>query len=139
MVIKRKIHIYWILSVLYMGLIFFVSSYPVPIRTPSFPLFDKMVHILEYGILASLIYLTLRERIAIRYHLFLLAFIIAFLYGVSDEIHQYFVHGRNADIFDAMADGIGALCFLTVFHFNSHYRNHQLNRRERRYTLKGEK
>jgi VanZ family protein len=130
--IKRRITIYWILSLLYMVLIFFLSSYPVPIRTPSFAFFDKMVHIFEYGILASLIYLALRDANPTKHYLFVLAFVIAFLYGVSDEIHQYFIPGRRADIFDVVANGIGAFFFLTAFHFKSHYQNNQLKGRERR-------
>ena len=127
-----KINIYWVLSLLYMVLIFFLSSYPTPKRTPSFALFDKMVHMVEFGILASLIYLALRDSNAAKHHLFALAFVIAFLYGVSDEIHQYFVPGRRADIFDVVANGIGALSFLTAFHFRSHYQKNQVKRRERR-------
>ena len=112
--IKMKINIYLIFSLLYMVLIFFLSSYPTPIRTPSFALFDKIVHMVEFGVLALLIYLALRDTNAAKHHLFVLAFMITFLYGVSDEIHQYFVPGRKADIFDVIANGIGAFCFLMV-------------------------
>ncbi len=42
--------------------------------------------------------------------LFWISFISAALYGVSDEIHQYFVPMRSADIFDLFADVIGSLC-----------------------------
>jgi len=31
------------------------------------------------------------------------------LYGILDEIHQYFVPGRSADVYDALADASGAL------------------------------
>ena len=99
-----------------MGLIFYFSSYPIQVKIPSFSFSDKLLHIFEYGILASLIYLALRDTNAAKIHLFLLAFTITFLYGISDEIHQYFVPGRQADIFDVVADGIGALCFLVILH-----------------------
>jgi VanZ family protein len=78
-----------------MGLIFYFSSYPEPIELPSFSYSDKLLHIVEYGILASLIYLALRDLNSAKHHLVALAFAIAFLYGVSDEIHQYFVPGRE--------------------------------------------
>ena len=123
--IKAKISIYWLLSLLYMGLIFCFSAYPHPIELPSFSYFDKLVHIFEYGILASLVYLALRDMKAAKHHLFWLAFAIAFLYGVSDEIHQYFIPGREADILDVAADGIGALCFLLALQLKSRCQNNQ--------------
>ena len=35
--------------------------------------------------------------------------LLATLFGVTDEIHQYFVPGRQADVFDVVADAVGAL------------------------------
>jgi len=40
---------------------------------------------------------------------------LAFLYGLTDEIHQYFVLGRDASALDAMADGAGAMIGSRVF------------------------
>lgn len=120
-VLKVKISIYWVLALVYMELIFFISSYPLAIKLPSFSFSDKLVHVAEYGILASLIYLALRERNLAPNKLLGLAVAIAFLYGVSDEIHQHFVHGRQADVFDVVADGIGALCFSLAFHLRTLY------------------
>ena len=117
MVIKRNINIYWLLSFFYMGLIYYLSSYPVAIELPSFSYSDKLAHTAAYGVLASLIYVALRKGNVAKHHVVALAFTISFLYGVSDEIHQYFVPGRQADIFDVMANGIGALCFPLAFQY----------------------
>jgi VanZ family protein len=38
-----------------------------------------------------------------------LSFLLATLYGVTDEVHQSFVPGRNPDWRDVVADGLGAL------------------------------
>lgn len=38
---------------------------------------------------------------------FIVGLIIIILYGVSDEIHQHFVPGRDASILDVMADIVG--------------------------------
>lgn len=121
--LKIKLNVYLIVSLLYMGLIFCVSSYSMPVQVPSFSFLDKLLHVFEYGILASLIYLALRDTKATKYHLLGLGFAISFLYGILDEIHQYFVPGRDADIFDVMADGIGSLCFPLALHFKTHYQN----------------
>ena len=109
-----KRYVYWFLPLFYAGMIFFLSSNTIPVKTPSFVFFDKMVHVLEYGILASLIYIALKSTDSIRYKIIPLAFVLASLYGISDEVHQYFVPGRHADIFDIMANGIGAICFPMV-------------------------
>ncbi len=37
-----------------------------------------------------------------------LAVLLASLYGVSDEVHQAYVPGRSADLFDWVADTVGA-------------------------------
>ena len=37
------------------------------------------------------------------------AFVIATLYGVSDEYHQLFVPGRSFDYLDIAADGVGSV------------------------------
>jgi VanZ family protein len=43
--------------------------------------------------------------------------IFTFLYGVSDEIHQYFVPGRVFSIFDILANGLGAIAGTLVFYY----------------------
>jgi len=42
--------------------------------------------------------------------------LVATLYGISDEWHQGFVHGRDASGFDVLADAAGAL-LVSVFLF----------------------
>ncbi len=37
-----------------------------------------------------------------------LAFVVTVLYGVSDEVHQSFVEGRDASPLDVVADAVGA-------------------------------
>ena len=98
-----------------MGLIFYFSSYPVAIKVPSFSCSDKLAHVAAYGVLASSIYVALKKGNVNKHHVVAVAFAISFLYGVSDEIHQYFVPGRQGDIFDVIANGIGALCFPLAF------------------------
>lgn len=42
------------------------------------------------------------------------AWVIATLYGVSDEVHQAFVPGRMADVRDVIADATGAALALSA-------------------------
>jgi len=114
-----RFNVYWIISVLYMGLIFILSSFPPPMELPSFSFADKLAHLLEYGVLASLIYFALKKSRASVHPIFI-PFLIASLYGVSDELHQYFVPGRDADLLDAVANGVGAFVFPLGIHALEH-------------------
>jgi VanZ family protein len=68
--------------------------------------FDKVMHAIEYGILAALLLRATRRAPV--------SLLSAALYGVSDEVHQYFVPGRSASPFDWLADltGAGIVCGL---------------------------
>ncbi len=79
---------------------------------------DKMLHIAAYAVLAILFYRAY-QTLPIRHNLrllVLLSILSASLYGISDEIHQYFVPFREADVFDGIADIIGAICGAYLYH-----------------------
>ena len=95
-----------------MGLIFYLSSrgnINVPMVIKGF---DKVIHACVYMVLAFLLYLSIHNSGARKY-VFIGAFIFAIFYGISDEIHQYYVPGRDAAVGDVIADAIGAFigCF----------------------------
>ena len=107
-VTKRESRIFWILTVSYMGLIFFLSSLQ-GFRLPELPEnSDKFIHMVAYMPLGFLFYMSLIKSGFGRYG-FALAMLLTVLYGVTDEFHQAFVPGRYATIGDVMADSIGAL------------------------------
>jgi VanZ family protein len=95
-----------------MVLIFVLSSRPAPEALQDWPILlgMKLVHLLEYGVLAALWIWGLRRGTTwTAYRLTAMAVLITFLWGVSDEIHQAFVPTRTARISDAIADLVGAL------------------------------
>lgn len=100
----------------YMGLIFYLSgqsSPPYRLILPS----DKLIHFLEYMLLALLLLRALSKAFPGRtpVALGITAFIIAVIYAASDEFHQSFVPGRNADALDWLSDSCGAaLGSLTI-------------------------
>ena len=49
--------------------------------------------------------------------LVLLSMISASLYGISDEIHQSFVPARYGSFSDVIADMIGAVCGVAIYHW----------------------
>jgi VanZ family protein len=108
---------YWLPLIVYCMLIYIQSDYPSPEEIPSFKFMDKMLHFVAYGVMGVLFYRAY-QTLRIRNHrqmLILLSIFSASLYGISDEIHQYFVPYREADIFDAVADIIGAVCGVYIY------------------------
>ncbi len=71
---------------------------------------DGLWHGLGYGLLAALVLRALAEARwqAVTGRTALLAAAIAALYGVTDELHQWFVPGRAAQWSDLAADATGA-------------------------------
>jgi VanZ family protein len=108
---------YWGPVGLYAGLIFFLSAQSHPARyVPSF-LFgigDKVLHAVEYGILAVLLYRAIKHTVSTRWAMSLAIF-SAMAYGITDEIHQWFVPHRQPDFFDLLANTIGATILVTLW------------------------
>ncbi|MFC1632026.1 VanZ family protein [Candidatus Omnitrophota bacterium] len=101
---------FWLPVYLYAGLIFAYSAQAQLSLAPRMLHGDKLLHVLEYAILS---YLVARgafnsSSLKLKLHFRLLAVMFAFVYGLSDEFHQSFVPGRQADLFDVLADGLGA-------------------------------
>ncbi|MEE2612835.1 MAG: VanZ family protein [Acidobacteriota bacterium] len=71
---------------------------------------DGVAHALQYAVLAALL---LRGLAGARWRgvgvrVAALAVLLATLYGVTDEAHQWFVPGRTAEVTDLVADALGA-------------------------------
>ncbi|MBW2513967.1 MAG: VanZ family protein [Deltaproteobacteria bacterium] len=107
----KNFFLYWLPLIFYCLLIFVQSCYPTTQSLPSIPYMDKLVHAGGYSLLGFLFYRAFQTtRIRGRaVMLILLSAFSATLYGISDEIHQYFVLSRTADIADVIADAAGGV------------------------------
>lgn len=96
-------------------LIFFLSSQS-KLPSPSKPFFglDKILHIIAFGSFAFTLtfWFTAEKWINNMQKYALLVVCITALYGISDEVHQYFVPNRSSSFYDLLADTVGA--FLAV-------------------------
>ncbi len=102
----RAAVIFWFATIGYMSLIFYLSS--MNDGLPDLPSnFDKVVHAMIYIPLAFLLYISL-NRSGITRFLFITAFFLAGIYGITDEFHQSFVPGRDSSVGDIAADFAGA-------------------------------
>ena len=105
---------YWVPVALYAGVIFYLSAQSHPEdQLPSFLLkdvSDKVLHGVEYGILSLLCYRAFRWAAgpAVARQAVVLAIVTASVYGVTDEVHQFFVPFRESSWQDWLADTIGA-------------------------------
>jgi len=105
--------------------IIFVSSSIPSARLPHLTVFgiDKLVHFGIFFVLCLLVHRGFRHQsrfpVLARYGL-ALSILATMLYGVSDELHQSFVPGRNPNVFDVIADGVGGL--LYAFSYRMWYR-----------------
>ncbi|MDR1374790.1 MAG: VanZ family protein [Treponema sp.] len=88
--------------------IWILSSQSVLPRPPGIPAFDKAAHFAVYAVLAAALSLWFPggKRSCLR--VLILTICIASIYGVVDEIHQYFVPGRDCSLWDWIADALGA-------------------------------
>ena len=97
----------------------FVQSYIPDFSTPPLGISfqDKLAHAIVFGFLGYLITRSFyyNSNDTLRKYAILLGIIIGLLYGISDEIHQSFVHGRYAEVSDVIADFIGII--LAQFFF----------------------
>ena len=105
---------YWVPVALYAGAIFYLSAQSHPEdQLPSFLLkdvSDKVLHAVEYGILGLLCYRAFRWAAgpAVAQQAVVLAIVTASVYGITDEMHQFFVPFRESSWLDWLADTIGA-------------------------------
>ena len=105
---------YWVPAVLYAGAIYYLSAQSHPEdQLPSFLLkevSDKVLHAVEYGILALLCYRAFRRAAgpAAARQAVVLAILTASVYGLTDEVHQTLVPLREASWQDWLADTVGA-------------------------------
>ncbi|MDH7511635.1 MAG: VanZ family protein [Clostridiales bacterium] len=102
-------------AAIYYSLIFFLSSkdYDVPIDIHPV---DKAVHFIEFAILAFLLSLGFFRASALSIRMkIIFSFLVTIGLGALDEFHQYFVPGREVELFDLLADALGAAAGVFVF------------------------
>jgi len=126
----RRFIFYWLPLLILCAAIIWQSSFPSLQKEALFPHQDKLLHLTAYGLMAFLAARAFdRERPGagrsklFKTRIFAMGFTI--LFGLSDEIHQAFVPGRFASIWDWFADVLGSGIGVWIFF-------HLQNRRSRK-------
>lgn len=114
---------HWLPAAVWLGVILALSSVPAqslpsggggPIW--SFVLRYSLAHIVEYAVLAALLF-----RLLASYQAFsgwpaaALAFALTVCFGAFDELYQSFIDGRHSMIADLGLDALGALLGLLIW------------------------
>ena len=112
---KWNLLISWVLVIFYMATIFLLSAQSNLSVPYGFSPGDLILHVVEYGVLGFLLSWTFVSSKMVR-RLTFYVFLVGFFYGMTDELHQYFVPQRNASLLDVSADGLGSL--IGAYSFN---------------------
>jgi VanZ family protein len=121
---KRKRFLFYFLPAAgYAALIFTLSSFAMDIEELRPVLtFDKLLHLVEYYALGYLLMriFTTSDVPLLAASPVAAAILVGSAYGLSDEIHQYFVPGRDCSfldfLFDAAGVSLAAFTYSTVRH-----------------------
>lgn len=133
---RRKRVVAWLLVLVWMGCIFYLSHQPasessklsagvmatilqvvqaiipLSVEVSTFHLFiRKGAHFFAYFLLGILLYRSLWGK----WQHFLVALFIAFLYAISDEVHQLFIPGRSGEVRDVLIDSAGAATGILLY------------------------
>jgi VanZ family protein len=106
----------WVPVIVWAGIIFILSGIPYLKSELEYDLLiRKLGHITEYFILTLLLYRAFKGSFNMNASgLFIYPANISLFYAVSDEVHQYFVLGRDCSVRDVLIDTIGIICFYVL-------------------------
>jgi hypothetical protein len=100
-----------LLPIAYMGMIWLLSSYPSDAFVSTGWTYDRTfkeaLHLVEFGILYLLVVLALLSWGKLNQKSNFHAAVFSFLYGLTDELHQYLVPSRSCSLLDLTKDLIG--------------------------------
>ncbi len=113
----RTFFFYWFPLIVYIALIFFVSSLsrlPIDDRLSGH---DKLLHFGEYALLATLMMRALSSLgfLSRLWSLILVCLICVTVLGAMDEWYQSIIPNRDSDIYDWLADILGGLTGMSAY------------------------
>ncbi|MBU0467180.1 MAG: VanZ family protein [Nanoarchaeota archaeon] len=105
----------WLFTILIGVVIFYVSSLVfepgVGVGTSINALFYHLMAFFFFGFFLLMSLVGGKKR-----RLFVLGIVLAVVYGISDELHQFFVPGRHMSLFDIFLDTTG-IVFAAMIYF----------------------
>ena len=75
----------------------------------------KIAHFFEFCVLSMIIVFTLNSFNLNGQKSYIIALMFAFLYACTDELHQFFISGRDARFLDVIIDSTGGAFGLAIY------------------------
>jgi VanZ family protein len=115
MLILRPFIRYHLPALIYALLIFAISSLS-SLSTPELDLSfqDKFYHLAEYALFGFLLYRSLRNWKGLSRYRYGLSLLLGVFWAATDELHQYFVPGRDSSPWDLLADLLGLVGVIWI-------------------------
>jgi VanZ family protein len=98
----------WLPPLAYMASIYYLSSQSDPVPQVTSVVWDKLLHFVEYGVLAVLLARAMLGEGLTAGVTLVAAILLTSAYGATDEAHQSRVPQRQSDVRDWIVDSIGA-------------------------------
>ena len=118
----------WTITILIAIIIFYLSTLTFYI-TGAGKFFPWKATAYHFGVFFIFGFFLLISLVKGKYQaLISIAIIFAILYGISDEIHQLFVKGRQFDISDILTNSAGILLSGFLYSLSLVYRNNHKNK-----------
>lgn len=96
--------------------IFYMSSKSFEKGTPiDFPFKSIVYHFSIFFVFAFFLSISMKRGNNKNKYLVIIAILISIAYGISDELHQFFVPGRSCTISDVLLDSIGIFSANIVY------------------------
>ena len=112
----------WIITLIIVVMIFYISSIEFEPSVPGggISIYPTLYHIVAFFFLA--LFLSISMVRGKNTGLFFLVIILSVTYGISDELHQFFVPGRNTSISDVFLDSVGIVFAIISYFIYIEYR-----------------
>ncbi len=113
----EKHHTISLIVTLVIGItIFYISSQSFEKGSgPEFPLKSIVYHFFIFAVFAFFLLISLTKGKTKNKHFIMVAMLMAIAYGITDELHQFFVPNRYSSLNDALVDSLGIMISSVVY------------------------
>jgi VanZ family protein len=104
----------WGPPLVYMAVIFHLSSQSQPLPALTEHVWDKLLHTIEYAGLGLLFFRALAGEGLAWWTAAAVTVVLVSVYGATDEWHQMFVPMRSSDVYDWLTDTLAGIIAAAV-------------------------
>jgi len=111
--LEKYSKIFWIITLVIAIFIFYTSTLTFPLATGKLGITSILYHLSVFFALGFFLLISsLKGKLNCKIYLVI---IISVLYGILDELHQFFVPGRYTAFSDILTDSVGIILASTIY------------------------